>query len=99
VDPEDEEVDHEGEQDETPSPSQKVPRKIGLEGCAGRRSTISSGAYESRRSGRLTMLCPFLISRIPHRSHKTAPPTVMNVKSPTILHPRVQARKNPVAMR
>lgn len=43
------------------------------------------------------MLFPRLISMICHRSQMTAAPTVMNVNRPTILHPRVQARKKPVA--
>jgi hypothetical protein len=43
------------------------------------------------------MLFPRLISIICHRSQMTAAPTVMKVNKPTILHPRVQARKKPVA--
>jgi hypothetical protein len=44
-----------------------------------------------------TIVFPRLISIICHKSHTTAAPTVINVNKPTILHPRVQARKNPVA--
>jgi hypothetical protein len=100
MDPEDDEVDDKGEDDQCPSSSEEVSGKVGLKCATPTRGIISAccdihDVYLSRP----TILCPFFISKIPHKSHKTAPPIVINVNKPTILHPKVQARKNPVDMR
>lgn len=44
------------------------------------------------------MVCPRLISNKFHKSMHTAVPMVKKVNKPTILHPKVHARKTPVRM-
>jgi hypothetical protein len=86
VDPEEEEVEEEWDDNESHDSVSEMSIKVGL----------LSVVFNTRKL-QLTIVCPFLTSRISQRSHKTAAPILMKVNSPTILHPRVQANMDPVA--
>jgi hypothetical protein len=87
MDPEEQEVQDERHNNETNHSVGEVSIKVGL---------LSAPPLMAMKR-QLTMECPFLMSRISHRSYKTAAPMLIKVNSPTILQPRVQASEAPVA--